>query len=304
MTPKNMAASVHARLAKRARETGRAFQELLQLFAMERFLYRLSRSSHAQSFVLKGALMLRVWDAPAARPTKDVDLLGKLDNSLENLTKVVREICVVEGVEADGLVFNTASVQASRIKEDAGYEGVRVRFEGLLGKARAPMQLDVGFGDVVVPAAQNIEYPTLLELPAPRMKGYPRETVVAEKFEAMVKLGTLNSRMKDFYDIWLLSRQFSFDGATLARAVAATFANRKTTIDLNPVALTTVFSQSAVAAIQWKAFVRKGMFTNAPMDLADAMADLTTFLLPIAASIGVDKFPMVWQPGGPWQPRS
>ncbi len=212
MSPKNMAASVHARLAEIARRTGRPFQELLQYYAMERFLYRLSKSPHAARFVLKGALMLRVWDAPMARPTKDIDLLGRLENSLENLSTVVREICAVD-VEPDGLVFRPATVKSERIRED------RIRFDGLLARARIAMQLDVGIGDVMVPGPVEIAYPTLLDFPAPRLKGYPRETAIAEKFEAMVKLGTLNSRMKDFYDIWLLSRQFDFDGPTLAQAV-------------------------------------------------------------------------------------
>jgi hypothetical protein len=211
MSPKNLAASVHARLAQIARRTGRPFQELLQYYAMERFLYRLSKSPHAARFVLKGALMLRVWDAPMARPTKDIDLLGRLENSLENGSTVVREVCALE-VEPDGLVFRPATVKSERIREDADYEGVRIRFDGFLARARIAMQLHVGIGDVMVPGPVEIAYPTLLDFPAPRLKGYPRETAIAEKFEAMVKLGTLNSRMKDFYDIWLLSRQFDFDG--------------------------------------------------------------------------------------------
>ncbi|MCA9675688.1 MAG: nucleotidyl transferase AbiEii/AbiGii toxin family protein, partial [Myxococcales bacterium] len=155
MTIKNLAASVHGRLMDRARKDGRPFQELLEYFAMERFLYRLSSSAHGDRFVLKGALMLRVWDAPAARPTRDIDLLGRMDNSPEHLAQVIAEVCDAE-VEPDGLVFKASTVKATKIG-----------------------------------------YPTLLDFPAPRMKGYPRETVVAEKFEAMVKLGTLNSRMKD-----------------------------------------------------------------------------------------------------------
>ncbi len=227
MKPKNHAASVHARLLRLAHDTKRPFQELLQYFGMERFLYRLGRSGHAEQFVLKGALMLRVWDAPTARPTRDVDLLGRLDNSPENLARVVGEVCDVD-VEPDGAVFKASTVRAKRIKEDADYEGVRVLFQGLLGKARIPMQIDVGFGDVLVSGPQPLTYPTLLDMPAPMLKGYPRESVVAEKFEAMVKLGTLNSRMKDFYDLWYMARRFDFDGALLARAVSATFSNRKT----------------------------------------------------------------------------
>ena len=192
MTAKNLAASVHARLQNHARVTQRPFHEMLQYFAMERFLYRLSRTPHRARFILKGALMLHVWSAPLARATKDLDLLGRLDNSLENLERVIREACAAE-VEPDGMVFDLASVKTERIKEDADYEGVRIRFLGLLGKARVAMQIDVGFGDVVTPSAEAIVYPTLLDFPAPEVAGYPRETVVAEKFQAMVYLRTLCS---------------------------------------------------------------------------------------------------------------
>ena len=263
MTIKNLAASVHGRLMDRARKDGRPFQELLEYFAMERFLYRLSSSAHGDRFVLKGALMLRVWDAPEARPTRDIDLLGRMDNSPEHLAQVIAEVCDAE-VEPDGLVFEASTVKATKIKEDAEYEGVRVRFEGMLARSKIPMQIDVGFGDVVVPVAKLIGYPTLLDFPAPRMKGYPRETVVAEKFEAMVKLGTLNSRMKDFFDLWLMARQFDFDGALLARAVTSTFKNRKTAIDPAPVALTPAFTESPTTAAQWRAFVRRGKFAHVP----------------------------------------
>jgi hypothetical protein len=185
VTVKNIEASVHARLQNHARATKRPFQELLQYFAMERFLYRLSKSPHRSRFVLKGALMLHVWDAPLARATKDVDFLGRLDNSLEHPQRVVREVCAAD-VEPDGMVFEPATVRTERIKEDADYEGVRVRFVGLLGRARVTMQVDVGFGDVVTPGEESISYPALLDFPAPELSGYPRETVVAEKFQAMV----------------------------------------------------------------------------------------------------------------------
>ena len=220
--PSNLAASVQARLQNHARATKRPFQELLQYYAMERFLYRLSKTSHRARFVLKGALMLHVWDAPLARATKDLDFLGRLDNSLENLERVVQDVCSAD-VEPDGMVFDPVTVKAERIKEDADYEGVRVRFMALLGKARVTMQLDVGFGDVITPEAQDIAYPALLDFPAPALSGYPRETVVAEKIQAMVYLSTLNSRMKDFCVVWLLARQFAFDGPGLAKAITATF---------------------------------------------------------------------------------
>ncbi len=268
---------------------------------MERFLYRLSKSSHSGRFVLKGALMLRVWAGPAARPTKDIDLLGRLDNSLENLAAVVKEVCAVQ-VEEDGIIFRAESIRTERIKEDADYEGVRIRFEGLLGKARIPMQLDVGFGDAMIPPPVEIAYPTILDFPAPHLRGYSRETAIAEKFEAMVKLGALNSRMKDFYDIWLLSRRFDFDGAILARAVAATFAKRQTAVQPAPVALTDAFSESDIASTQWRAFVRKGRLEDAPASLTEAVSGIAQFLLPVIRALeGGQEFTMKWAAGESWR---
>jgi hypothetical protein len=296
----NLSASVQARLQNHARASKRPFQELLQYYAMERFLYRLSTSPHRVGFVLKGALMLYVWDAPLARATKDLDFLGRLDNSLENLQRVVREVCTAD-VEPDGIVFDPATVKAERIKEDADYEGVRVRFVGLLGKARITMQLDVGFGDVVTPGAVDITYPALLDFPAPALSGYPRETVIAEKFQAMVYLRTLNSRMKDFYDVWLLARQFGFDGALLAKAIAATFANRETAIDVAPIAFTPEFTEQASTLAQWTAFRSKLPGTECPAKLSDVVTFLAVFLLPIArASAAGESFEQRWPPGGPW----
>ncbi|MFH1221423.1 MAG: nucleotidyl transferase AbiEii/AbiGii toxin family protein [Candidatus Eisenbacteria bacterium] len=228
---KNMAASVHQRLLKESHRTGRPFNELLQYCAMERFLYRLSKSVHAEKFILKGALMLTVWKAPVSRPTRDMDFLGRLDNSIESVAAVVREICSTD-VEPDGLTFDPTSIEAERIAEDADYEGVRIRFQGHLGNARIGMQLDVAFGDVVVPGVKTIEYPTIIEMPPPVLIGYSMESTIAEKFEAMVNLGIFNSRMKDFFDIWLLSQQFGFSGEILASAISRTFETRGTDISL------------------------------------------------------------------------
>ncbi len=296
----NLAASVQARLQNQARATNRPFQELIQYYAMERFLYRLSTTSHRARFILKGALMLHVWEAPLARATKDLDFLGRLDNSLENLERVVRELCTTD-VEPDGMVFDPDTVKAQRIKEDADYEGARVRFVGLLGKARVAMQIDVGFGDVVTPGALDITYPVLLDFPAPALSGYPRETVIAEKFHAMVYLRTLNSRMKDFYDVWLLARQFAFDGELLARAIAATFANRETVIDVAPIAFTPEFTEQPSTLAQWTAFRRKLPNTECPDRLADVVRFLSEFLFPIArACESGDPFAQRWPAGGSW----
>ena len=300
MTVKNLAASVHARLQNLARATKRPFQELLQYYAMERFLHRLSKTPYRTRFVLKGALMLHVWKAPLARATKELDFLGHLDNSLENLEGVIRQVCAAD-VEPDGMVFDAATVKTERIKEDADYEGVRVRFVGLLGRARVAMQIDVGFGDVVTPAAETITYPALLEFPAPELSGYPRETVVAEKFQAMVYLRTLNSRMKDFYDVWLLASQYAFDGALLAKAIAATFANRATAIDMAPIAFTPDFTEQGSTLAQWTAFRNKLPNTECPTKLSNVVTILAGFLLPIARALASgESFDRHWSPGGPW----
>ncbi len=300
MTAKNLAASVHARLQNQARTAKRPFHELLQYYAMERFLYRLSTTHHRARFVLKGALMLHVWDAPLARATKDLDFLGRLDNSLENVARVAREICSID-VVPDGMVFDPATVRTERIKEDTDYEGVRVRFVGLLGKARVAMQVDIGFGDVITPDAQDITYPTLLDFPAPALPGYPRETVIAEKFQAMVYLRTLNSRMKDFYDVWLLARQFSFDGALLAKAIAATFGNRGTAIDAAPIAFTPEFTAQASTLAQWAAFRAKLPNSECPATLSDVVTFLAEFLLPVVRACAAgESFSRRWPRGGGW----
>ncbi len=179
--PRNIAASVRQRLLSEARERGRPFSELLQYFAMERFLYRLSKSHYAGKFVLKGALMLTVWEAPLTRPTMDIDLLGRIDNRVETMVEVTREICLQE-VEPDGIDFDIATIKAERIVEDAEYEGIRVRFWGSLETAQIVMQLDIGFGDIVIPSPEPTNYPTLLDFPAPRIRGYSRESTIAEKF--------------------------------------------------------------------------------------------------------------------------
>lgn len=297
---KNIAHSVHDRLLNQAHQTGRPFRELLQYFAMERFLYRLAQSPHAEKFVLKGALMLTVWEAPSQRSTMDVDLLGQLDNDIGFIVGVVKEICSVD-VEPDGLVLKADSVQGERVIEAAEYEGVRVRFSGKLGSAQVLMQVDVGFGDVVVPQAKVVEYPALLDFPAPRLRGYSRESYVAEKFEAMVKLGIANSRMKDFYDLWLLSRQFDFDGETLASALKQTFVRRATGVVPEPVALTKEFAQDPGKQLQWRGFIRKDQIAEVPAELGEVVAVLAGFLRPPARAVASNKpFRKHWRAPGPW----
>ncbi len=298
---KDVAASVRQRLQNVAKKANRPFQEVLEYYAMERLLYRLASSKHASRFVLKGALMFRVWNAPASRPTRDIDLLGRMESKVTAVVPVFKDVCN-QLVEPDGLIFDTDSVVGQAIQEDADYAGVRVTFLATLQNSRIAMQIDIGFGDVLTPAAVATEYPTILDLPAPRLNGYSRETVIAEKFETMVKLGLVNSRMKDFYDIWLLSQQFDFDGSVLSNAVTRTFAHRKTQILAAPTPLTSVFADDMQKQTQWRAFLRKTRLTDAPSALPVVIAVLAAFLLPMAqAIVNSQHFNHTWKAPGPWQ---
>lgn len=298
---RNVAHSVHQRLLNKAREMGRPFNELLQYYAMERFLYRLSRSPHVDRFVLKGALMFAMWRAPVTRPTRDIDLLGHIANAPDVVGKVIREVCAQE-VEPDGLEFDASTVEASAITEEADYGGVRVRFQGRLGRAFVHMQVDVGFGDVVSSESGGAEYPTILDSPAPRLRCYSRESTIAEKLHVMVKRGELNSRMRDFYDIWLLSRQFEFRGDELAEAVRRTFSTRDTEVPPRPVAFTDAFASDETRGTLWRAFLRKSRIDDAPDELAGVVAVLVHFLGPLLAALCEGKaFSRIWRPPGPWE---
>ncbi|HEB87120.1 MAG TPA: nucleotidyl transferase AbiEii/AbiGii toxin family protein [Gammaproteobacteria bacterium] len=294
---RNIAASVRQKLKNQAAQDKRPFAELLQYYAMERFLYRLTQSSHADKFVLKGALMLRVWQSSQYRPTMDIDMLGKTSNVIDDICTQVAEIISV--VVDDGLLFDPATIRGERIKEGADYEGVRVRFNGTLDNARVNMQIDVAFGDVIYPEPIEEELPAMLNLVAPRLLCYSRESVIAEKFEAMIKLRELNSRMKDFYDIWLLSRQFDFDGAELAEAMRLTLENRGTEIPETITAFTDEFIKAKDK--QWAAFHMRLGQEHVPTDFADVVAGIKTFLQPIASALYIDEeFERQWSLTNYW----
>lgn len=296
----DLGASVRQRLLNQARAQERPFQELLQYYAMERFLYRLSRSSHAEKFILKGALLLTAWRAPLSRATMDIDLLGRTSNELEHIRVLFAQLCDVES-EPDGIEFDSKSVKVARIKEDADYEGVRVHFRAVLARARIPMQIDIGFGDVVNPGVVEIEYPALLEFSAPILQAYPKETVVAEKLEALTALEMLNSRMKDFFDLWALSRLFAFDGPILLKAIKATFGHRATPIEARPVGLEDAFANDGAKSMQWTAFLRRSHLTPAPARLHETISAIREFAHPLlsAAATG-SAFNQDWRAGGPW----
>lgn len=298
---RNIAASVHRRLLKKSKESVRPFNELLQYYAIERFLYRLSRSSYSERFVLKGALMLMVWKVTAFRSTMDIDILGKMKNSTDAIIAMVRDVCLQE-VELDGIVFDPNSVRGQVITKEADYEGVRVHFRGSLDNARIMIQLDVGFGDVVIPSPEMMTFPTILDMPEPQIRGYSKESTIAEKFEAMVRRGIMNSRMKDFWDVRLLSRQFDFDGGILSAAIAETFAARHTVIPSDPVAFTETFIQDKTKQSQWKAFLRKNRMVGEPDTFKEAIAAVSLFLKPVLASLVNDRpGPATWKAPGPWQ---
>lgn len=297
-SPKNMSASVRQRLLNRARSDHRPFNELLQYYGMERFLYRLSQSVHADRFILKGALMLRVWRSPELRPTMDIDMLGRTSNEEADIVAQIQDILTVD-VETDGLAFDPDSIQAERITEDADYEGIRIRFLCALGTARINMQIDIGFGDIVYPEPEESDLPTMLNFPAPRLLCYSRESSIAEKLEAMVKLGMLNSRMKDFYDIWLLSRQFDFDGAKLAEAIRLTFERRGTELPAEIEAFTESFIEAKQT--QWAAFRKRLGQDHVPASFRKIAASVDSFLSPIVVVLSSGRpIPTNWAAPGPW----
>ncbi|GMV83881.1 MAG: hypothetical protein AMXMBFR7_50650 [Planctomycetota bacterium] len=299
--PKNLAASVHHRLLEKAKESNRTFNELLLYFGIERFLYRLSCSPHAKTFVLKGALMLTVWKIHASRSTKDIDLMGKMPNDPGKVEDVFKRICKQPCV-ADGLEFDPSTVNCQPIIEDAEYRGLRVQFTGYLGNARIPMQIDIGFGDQVHPLPVRESYPTLLDFPAPELNTYTRESAVAEKFHAMVKRGMLNSRMKDFFDIYMLAKQFSFSGKVLADAVSRTFETRHTELPEEPVAFSRAFMADTAKQAQWRGFIRKARAQGIPQDFGTVVTAVSDLLLPVSVAVARHApFSGTWEPPGPWQ---
>jgi predicted nucleotidyltransferase component of viral defense system len=265
---------------------------------MERFLYRLSQSAHAERFVLKGALMLRVWRSPEYRPTMDIDVLGIASNEEAGIVLQIRDI-LAANVVIDGLAFDTDSIQAERIVEDADYEGIRIRFLATLGSAKIHMRIDIGFGDVVYPDPEESDLPTLLDFPPPRLLCYSRESSISEKFEAMVKLGALNSRMKDFYDIWLLSRQFDFDGVKLTEAIRRTFERRGTKLPLEIEAFAEPFIEEKQT--QWTAFCKRLQQDHVPSSFGEIVISVDRFLSPIVSALFTNTpNPVKWIAPGPW----
>lgn len=295
-----LAQSVQTRLVRHANALGADPNLVLARYATERLLFRVSRSRHAERFVLKGALLLLVWLGENVRPTRDADLLGLGDLAPDALARTIAEICALE-VEPDGLVFDAGSIRVNAIRPEDAYGGQRVTLVARLGPARLRVQLDIGIGDAVVPEPEWIDYPSLLDLPRPRVRAYRPETAIAEKVHAMVVLASKNSRMRDFFDVHALAMRQTFDGGRLAGALRATFERRRTAMPADPpVALTPAFAQIEGKRAQWAGFVRKSRISTAPAE--SAIAGIGAFVGPVlAASAHGRRFAGTWPPGGPWK---
>ena len=300
MSVRNIGASVRDRLLNKARVDKLDYNLLLTRYALERMLYRLSISGRRDQFLLKGALLFDLWFDVPHRPTHDADFLGFGSAEIPHIEEIFRDICRIE--VQDGIVFQPDSVKAAEIRKEANYAGVRVTLMGMLDRARCPVQIDIGFGDAVVPGPDEVHYPVIIdEMPKPHLRVYPRYTVVAEKLEALTSLGMLNSRMKDFFDLWILAKHSDFDGPILSRAIAATFERRQTAIPNGvPVGLSDEFINDAQKEKQWQAFLRKNAL--APMSLVAVITDLRDFLLPVLASVAVSgTYDLPWRAGDGWQ---
>ena len=279
---KNSAASIKQRLLNIAREQKIEFQLVLTRFALERFLYRLSQSKYSNDFVLKGAMLFQVWGGAMHRPTRDLDLLSFGEPDIAYFTEVISIICK-QNLSDDGILFQVDSILLERIKEEDEYQGLRATLIATLDTARIPLQIDIGFGDSIIPAPLNIDYPTLLDLPSPKLRAYSKETVIAEKFHAMVHRGIANSRMKDFYDIWVLATTYTFEAKTLMSAIQSTFKRRDTQLPVGtPLALTAEFTKDSTKLAQWRAFVRKGkLLANESLALSQIAPILERLIMPV-----------------------
>jgi hypothetical protein len=299
----NVAASVRDRLLARSRDSGESFQFLLQRYAA--VLYRLGQSPHRDQFVLKGAMLFALWGGSAYRPTRDLDFTGYGNSDAAAAVATFKEICT-QSAPDDGLAFDATTLTAASIRDEAEYDGLRLRFQARLGTARIEMQIDIGFGNAIEPAPNDVQYPTLLDAPAPNIRAYPHEAVVAEKLHALVILGERTSRMKDLYDLHTLAAQFPFDGARLNRAIAATFQRRKTEFDpALPAGLTSRFFSDAARAALWRGYLNRNGLPGTPRDFAQVGERIQAFLTPIWTALGTGtEFANTWRPNGPWEAPS
>lgn len=291
----NFGASVRARLLAVAQRENVQFEYILLRYALERFLYRLGLSEYADRFILKGATAFAVWLGPFCRVTRDVDVEAFGNISTEELISVFKNVCLIP-YEEDAVEFDVGTISCEDIKKDDKYPGRRIRFNASVGGARVTSQFDVAVGDSVYPIAEKMEYPTLLDHESPKLKIYPRYTVVAEKFSTMIHRGLLNSRIKDYYDIWLLSESFSFDGNILQEAISRTFLRRNVEIPNQlPLAFSIEFYNQPSREAQWRSFIRQSGVDKAPRSLEEAVNQIWRFLSPVTAPKGFTD--MEWSVG-------
>jgi hypothetical protein len=302
--PRNLEASVRDRLTHHARTNADNVQLVLTRYAIERLLYRLSVPPHRDRFILKGAMLFSLWAPTPYRAIGDLDLLGYGDSEAGAIVTVFRETC--SDAPDDGVTFMRDTVRTEVARAEDEYSGLRVTMQAVIAGGRLPMQVGIGFGDAVTPAALEVDYPSLLDLPTPRLRVYPPETVVAEKVQAMVSLGMLTSRMKDFFDLWAISQTFPFHGPALGDALGATFTRRATPLPTEtPLALTQAFANDAAKRAQWRAFIRRTAIAFAPEPLPDLPRSVASFVAPPLLALGArDPFALVSRPGVPWVPVS
>ena len=298
---KNISESVHNRLLYISKNTGDDFQYLLSKYALERLLYRLSKSGHCNSFILKGALLFSLWADVPYRSTTDLDLLGRRIDLKVHLKDIFEDICNLD-VEDDGMYYNSISIDIADIRENQEYGGQRIKIKASLGKARIDIQIDIGFGDIVLPDAELIEYSSLLNFNPPIIRVYSKESVVAEKVHAIVILGLTNSRLKDFADIHYLAQHFEFDGQRLCKAIKATFERRQTSIPNQvPLALTDIFYNNDAKLMQWNAFLRKSK-VNIDSGIKEVCLMIIEFVMPVMDAISNnDPFQKKWNSKDYWK---
>ncbi len=301
-SPKNVVASILARLRNVAKEGNLSFNDILQSYVIERFLARLARSPHVDTVLLKGALMLQVWGVPRARPTMDIDRLRRGTGDQAALVRLVEQCAAIDD-PSDGVVFEPTTISVESIRDATEYVGTRIRLQARLDRVRQTVQIDFGIGDAVYPQPQAIDFPVILTSPPVRLNAYPVEASIAEKFQAMVHLDMQNSRMKDFYDIWILSRTLAFSGPALAQAIRSTFDRRQTSLPvMPPMALTGEFYSEPVHVRQWSAFVRRIGEPALANEFSQVVGDLAEFLMPMAKAASTSaEYPVRWEPLGPWQ---
>ena len=288
----NNALSILQRLRKYARDTNRRPSEIFRYYAIERFLYRLSLSTHASRFFLKGGLMLKAWQISRHRATLDIDLLGKTSNTLENIQKIIEDICKKDVVQ-DGVRYETSGLQLKEIQLGREYHGLRAIFNAGVHSTKIPIQLDIGFSDIILPKPQLIHYPTLLEFPSPHIYGYTPESVVAEKFEAMMKLGLITTRMKDFFDIWILLRELQFDGLALQQAIEETCKRRQTFLAL-PDSFRPIFYNNPVHQARWQKLLQS-IEHDFSISLSEAISEINEFLQPLLEASQTNRpFKKTW----------